>query len=186
MTYTAVTGAATDNTEFSIDGDATADAVALTAAINSRDPTNVRAESTTNVVTIYAITLDETTGDAITLDETGTTITRSAATLAGGVSVGDEVTLNGLQYSPVTNPLATVIEGEFDVSGTDDADATALSAAINSDTRSGTSGDLSSTVTTNIVTITTSVLGTAGNTITLSVTGATITISGATLSGGVN
>ncbi|MEK0339174.1 MAG: hypothetical protein QQN46_02975, partial [Nitrosopumilus sp.] len=59
----------------------------------------------------------------------------------------------------------------------------ALSNAINLDTRQGTTGDLSSTVSTNIVTITTNICGSAGNLITMSesTSGDRITISGATL-----
>jgi len=187
LTYTAVTGTASDNTEFSIDGDNDADAAALSAAINSRDSTNVSTTTSTNIVTIYAVTLDATTGDAITLTETGAIVVTGGGTLGGatsGTDVIDEVTLNGLQYSPVTDIVLN--NGEFVSGVSNSADATALNNAINADARSGTLGDLSSTVTTNTVTITTNVLGTDGNAITLAKTGTTITISGSTLSGGVN
>jgi len=187
LTYTA-SSTPVDNTEFEIDGDNDADANALSVAINSRDPNFVFTTTTTNVVTIYAVTLDATTGDAITLTEPDNTITvTGGGTLGGdisGIDVTDEVTLNGLQYSPVTDIVLN--NGEFVSGVSDSADASALSAAINLDTRQGIRGDLSSTVTTNIVTITTNVCGISGNTITMSesTSGSSITISGATLSVG--
>jgi hypothetical protein len=189
LIYTAVTGTAANDTQFSIDGDDSADAVALAAAINSRDEAVVRAEVSANVITVFAITLVAATGDAITLAEdvanVGTVV--SGPTLTGGLDVSDEVTLNELQYSPVTNPLATPIEGEFDVSGTNDEAAEALDDAINADIRVGDTGDLSSTVSTNEVTVITNVVGVAGNSITMSEnTTGSIEISSTTLLGGTD
>jgi len=188
-TFTAESTLPVDAGEFDVTGNAAADLAALLALIQSTSAV-VQAETTSaTVITVTAISLTAAIGDAIVLTETGDSIdVNGAGTLGGGVDVTDEVTLNGLQYSPVTNPLPTTpVVGEFDVSdASDDVDATALNTAINLDTRQGTSGDLSSTVTTNTVTITTNICGTAGNAITMSETGTTITISGATLSGGAD
>ena len=99
------------------------------------------------------------------------------------VAATDTVTINGLIYLAVSG---TASEGEFDIDGDDDANAITLRDAINADTRSGTSGDLTATASTNVVTATTDVSGAGGNAITLTSQDATITVSGSgTLTGGV-
>lgn len=82
------TASASDNTglNFLQSGTDTADAANLAAAINRySQQTHCSATSATNVVTITALEYG-TAGNAITLAETGTTITVSAATLANGVN----------------------------------------------------------------------------------------------------
>jgi len=100
------------------------------------------------------------------------------------VQAGDTVTINGLQYLAVAGAKAN--NAQFSVDGTDTVDAADLADSINNDVRAGTIGDVSATSSLGVVTITTDVLGTAGNAVTLAETGTTITISGATLSGGVD
>lgn len=101
LTYTAVTGAAADNTQFSVDGTDTADATALAAAINDREANSnyaVTATSALGVVTVKAVA-DGTAGNAITLAKVGAPVTLSGATLAGGTATG------GFTSSSTTNQV---------------------------------------------------------------------------------
>ena len=83
------TASASDGTgqNFLQTGTDTVDAAALAAAINRyQQQTHCSATSATNVVTITALDYG-TEGNALTLTETGTTITVSGATLTGGVAL---------------------------------------------------------------------------------------------------
>ena len=81
------------------------------------------------------------------------------------VEVGDTVTANNLVYTAVDGTKSD--NTEFDQSGTNDQCAADLADSITNDTRSGTTGDLSATDSTDEATIVTDVSGTAGNAITL-------------------
>lgn len=111
------------------------------------------------------------------------TFATGTCTLAS-VTATDTCTINGLIYLAVSG---TASEGEFDIDGgTDTLDAIELRNAINTDTRSGTTGDLTATASAAVVTVTTDVEGTGGNAITLTSQDAQITVSGSgTLTGGV-
>jgi len=101
------------------------------------------------------------------------------------VTVGDTVTINGLTYTAVSGTKAD--NTEFDIDGTDTADALDLVDSINNDTRVGTESlGLSATSSVGVVTITADLVGPAGNSITLAETGTTITISGANLANGAD
>lgn len=100
------------------------------------------------------------------------------------VIAGNTVVLNALTYTAVDGVKTDFTE--FSADGTDDDVAADLKDSIENDARAGTTGDVSATVSTDTVTMTTDVLGTGGNAITLTETGGTITLGGATFSGGVN
>jgi len=92
LVYTAVTGVKADNTEFSVDGTDTVDAADLADSINNDTRTgtigDISATSALGVVTMTS-DLEGTAGNAVTLAETGTTITVSGATFTGGVNSAD-------------------------------------------------------------------------------------------------
>jgi len=89
LVYTAVAGAKSGNTQFSIDTSDTATATDLAASINSRDGAAVTAVQQLNAILLKADTLG-TGGNSFTLAETvtdaGTTI--SGATFAGAEATG--------------------------------------------------------------------------------------------------
>ncbi len=97
LLYTAVAGVKADDTEFSIDtsNDATATDLADSIDDDTRTGTldDLTATATTNVVTAVS-TVTGTEGNAITLAETGGTITLSGATFSGG-----QMSEMGVQYS---------------------------------------------------------------------------------------
>lgn len=101
-TYTAVDGVAANSSEFTVDGDDTADAAALAAAINAtengRDLSQVTATSAAGVVTVKAIA-DGTAGNSIALTKSAAGVTLSGATLSGGTATG------GVQSTGVTNQI---------------------------------------------------------------------------------
>ena len=90
ITFTG-TGSPTTELHFETDGDDTADAAALAAAINAHSTLSkvVSASSAAAVVTISCL-IPGVIGNFITLSETGTTITVSAAALAGGTGGAQE------------------------------------------------------------------------------------------------
>lgn len=111
------TASATDGTgqNFLQTGTDTVDAAALAAAINRySQQTHCSATSATNVVTITALDYG-TGGNAITLAETGTTITVSGATLANGVEpVGAILSdVGGLVVLAEAPAAATVAAGNL-------------------------------------------------------------------------
>ncbi len=122
------------------------------------------------------------TGTLTLVSAVANTFATGTCTLSS-VAATDTCTINGLIYLAVSG---TASEGEFDIDGDDTADAVALKNAINADTRSGTSGDISATNSSAVVTVTTDVSGTGGNAITLTSQDAQITVSGSgTLTSGV-
>jgi len=102
-----------------------------------------------------------------------------------GVLAADTVTVNGLLYTAVAGPKAN--NAQFSIDTGDNETATDLADSISQDTRVGTLDDLTAVGITNVVTAASTVLGTAGNAITLvSSNGARLAVSGATFSGGVD
>ena len=103
-----------------------------------------------------------------------------------GVLAGDTVTVNGLLYTGVTGAKAN--DTEFSVDTGNNETALDLRNSIDDDTRTGTLGDVSAGVSTNVVTSTSDQLGTAGNAVTLvSSNGTRLAVSGAgTFTGGVD
>ncbi|MCH7647129.1 MAG: hypothetical protein IIA83_00775 [Thaumarchaeota archaeon] len=88
LLYTAVAGAKANSTEFSVDENDTVDAADLADSINNDgrlgDLGDVSATSSLGVVTVTSDQIG-TAGNAVTLAETGITITISGATFSGGV-----------------------------------------------------------------------------------------------------
>jgi phage tail sheath gpL-like len=154
----------------------TAAATAVAAAIELNGtlaPLLVAVGSTTNVSLTWGA--KGTAGNAVTLaagvSATGTA-TRSGATLTGGAENTVTVTVGGTAVPTVTTNLS------------DDAAATAVSAALNAN---GTVADyVTASAVTTVVTLTALAAGEEGNAISLvsATTGGTATASGATLSGG--
>lgn len=99
---------------------------------------------------------------------------------------GQTVTVNGLLYTAVAGAKAN--NTEFSIDTSDTATGIDLADSINNDARVGTSGDISASETTGVVTVTTDVAGVAGNAITLvSSNGTTLAVTGAGfLTGGVD
>lgn len=181
LVYTAVDGAKTDFTEFSVDGnnDATATSLAHSITNDTRSGTagDLVVNAATNVVTMVT---DETgtDGNAITLvTSESSTLAISGATFAGGVAA-ETITVNGLAYTAVTGTPADFTQ--FSIDTGDDETATSLAAAITGDARSGTLNDVTAIAVTDTVTMTQTVGGAGGKATTLVETGAGITISGAT------
>jgi len=141
---------------------------------------------------------DEPAQGSVTIDTTAATHATGTVTLVSAVAnafatetitlvsaiAGNDVTVNGLLYTAVAGARAN--DTQFSIDTGDNETAIDLAAAVNADVRIGTSGDVSASPTTNVVTVTSDVLGTGGNAITLAKTGAPITIGGATFSGGVD
>ena len=84
VTFTG-SGSPTGDEQFETDGDDTADAAALAAKINAH-PTLSQVVSATSALGVVTVTarVKGVVGNFITLSETGSTITVSAAALAGG------------------------------------------------------------------------------------------------------
>ncbi len=188
VTYTAVDGAKTNNTEFSADtGDNECAADLKDSIENDTRPGtlgDISAEVTTNTVTITTDVLGV-GGDVITLEETGGNITLSGALLSGGVTA-DTVLFDELIYTAVDGTKAD--DTEFDISGTNDQAAADLADSIDDDTRVGTAGDnATATATTNTVTIVSENGGIIGNaTLLSSSSGTRLAVSAANLEGGLN
>ncbi len=131
LTYTAVTGAKADNTEFSVDGGDNSAATDLAASITNDTRTgitvpgvDVEASASTNVVTIDALT-GGTAGNLIDISGTSN-ITASGATLtdagtgarsvfikgvdANYAEISETVFLNGTTARPTTNSYLEVNE----------------------------------------------------------------------------
>ena len=187
LLYTAVAGVKANNTEFSVDTGNNECATDLADSItnDSRSGTlnDVTAVAATNVVTCTQ-TVAGAGGNATTLESSsGVTLAVSGATFANGVDA-DTATINGLAYTAVSGAKAN--NTQFSIDTSDTAAATDLAASVTADVRSGTSGDVTATSAVGVVTCTTTVTGTGGNTITLaSSDGGRLALSGATFSGGV-
>ncbi len=190
-------GIAVANNQFDVspgmtDTEVAADIVrCINASTTALISSYVRATNLAGVVTVYSL-IPGPAGNGITLSSTGGTITCAATRLAGATVATTEgvqasctltlvsvlntqtVTINGVVYTAHTNTQAN---DQFDISGSDDADAAALCLAINNSTTAG-SAAIVATVATNVVTVKARRGGTAGNLITVAVSAATVTISG--------
>lgn len=106
LTYTLVANDAVvqahDKSKVKVGASANDCAANLAAAINAREASRsaqqVSASVLTNVVTVTAIA-EGTSGNALTLAETGNTFAVSGATLAGGTATG------GIKFTGVTNQV---------------------------------------------------------------------------------
>jgi hypothetical protein len=81
-------------------------------------------------------------------------------------AAGTVILVNGVPFT-AKGSAATTGNNEFDVSGADSADATALAAAINASTTAGIAGVLTASANSATVTVTSSLPGLAGNAITI-------------------
>jgi len=113
----------------------------------------------------------------------GSTSALGTVTAATAIA-GNTVTANGLVYTAVAGAKSN--STEFSIDGTNDEVASDLAASITADQRVGTLGDLSASSAAAVVTITSTLEGTAGDAVTLASSGATLAVSGATLAGGVD
>ena len=146
------------------------------------DPFLYEDEPATGKVTIDTVSPTKASGTVILASAVANAFATNTAKCTS-VLAGHTLIANGNTYTAVDGTKAD--NTEFDMSGTDSQCAADLDDSINNDIRNGTSGDLSSTVSTDTVTMTTDVLGAAGNAITLAQTGGTITIGNATFENGV-
>ncbi len=108
----------------------------------------------------------------------------TATAQCASVIATNTLVANGLTYTAVSGTPSD--DTEFEAAATDAATAISLARAINADSRTGTLGDVSATPVGDIVTLTTTKKGYAGNATTLTQTGGTITVSGATFTGGLD
>ena len=185
LTYTAVDGVKSDNTEFSADTGDNECAADLAASINAdvRSGTigDVSAVASTDTVTLTT-DVAGVAGDATTLAETGSTITLGNATFENGVDA-DFTTINGLVYTAVAGTKAN--NTQFSIDGNDTVDGDDLADSINNDVRSGTLGIVSAVNAAGEITLTSDEVGTSGDATTLtSSDGTTLAVSGAVFSGG--
>jgi len=189
LLYTAVSGAKANNTEFSIDtgDDETATDLADSIDNDTRLGTtgDLSATSTSAVVTMTT-DVAGTAGNAITLISSNGS--RLAVTgsgfLTGGVSA-DTVTVNGLLYTAVAGVKAD--NTQFSTDTGNDETATDLADSISKDIRVGTLNDVRAVSASAVVTVSSKVPGTGGNSITLVTSDAgTLAISGALFTGGIN
>jgi len=143
---------------------------------------DLTATNCANVVTISS-SVSGAASNAITMATTDIcTLTVSGATLSGG-NDACTVTVNGLVYTAVCGAGACM---NFSTDTSNNATATDLALRINCDCTAGTTGDVTAAAMCAVVTITTDVLGTAGNAITLvSSCMCSLLTSGATFTGGV-
>ncbi len=161
VTFTGAAGAVVlGEATFSVDTGNTETATSLAAQINAyADPRIsgiVAARSASAVVTLYAVN-QGTSGNAITLVGTVTTLAASGATLANG---------------------AAITNNTFDFAGTNATTGAALAAAINASTTAAVKRTTATVDAAGVVTITAKVAGPAGNAITLTSVGGTITVTG--------
>jgi hypothetical protein len=104
------------------------------------------------------------TGTVTLASAVANTFAFGTVTLASALA-GDTVTVNGLLYTGVAGAKAN--NTEFSIDTSDTAAGIDLADSINNDARVGTSGDISATESTGVVTMTSDVAGVAGNAITL-------------------
>ena len=188
LVYTAVCGAKANDTEFSI---CTSNCAVATDLADSIDDdtrcgtlNDATATAACNVVTIVSDTTGSGSNAMTLVSSCATTLLTSAATLTGG-NTADIATINGLIYTAVAGARAN--DTQFSTDTSDCATATDLAAAVTADTRCGTLNDVTATSASAVVTLTTSVSGTAGNCTTLtSSDGTTLAVSGACFTGGVD
>jgi hypothetical protein len=159
-----------------------------------------RNEKATGTVTCASVAgAEEASGTVQVVNPVANTFATGTVTLASAVpntfatgtvtcaavEAGDTVTINGLVYTAVSGAKAD--NTEFSIDTGNNECAADLEDSIDNDVRAGTTGDISASVASAVVTVTTDVLGAAGNAITLvSSTGVRLAVSGAgTLTDGV-
>jgi hypothetical protein len=149
--------------EFDISGTDAQTCASLAAAINACVALSglVTAWASATVVTVRAVAAG--TGGHYTLASSDAQLAVSAAALAGGATVANNV---------------------FDFGGTDTETATDLARAINASTTGLISGAVTATSDGAVVTLTADDGGLGGNDITLASSGSTVAVSGARLTGG--
>ena len=189
LTYTAIAGVKSDNTEFSIDTSNDAAAADLEDSIDNDVRSgvldDVSASSSTDTVTVTQ-TVAGVGGNATTLTSTGAgRVILSGAVFSGGTDA-DFATVNGLTYTAVAGAKGD--NTEFSIDTSNDAAATDLADSITNDVRVGTLNDCTAGAVTDTVTATTSIGGTVGNATTLASSdeAGRLTISGSTFTGGLD
>lgn len=127
---------------------------------------------------------DDYSSGTVTINTTSATKATGDITLASAIA-GNTVTVNGLTYTGVAGAKAD--NTEFSIDTSDTAAATDLANSITNDVRVGTVNDVTATSSLGVVTVTASVGGIIGNTVTMSenTTGTTIVVD-ATLTGGLD
>lgn len=90
----------------------------------------------------------------------------SATVTLSGLAAGTVVLINGVPFTAISG-TATAGNDEFDVSGNDSADATALAAAINASTTTGVKNTVSASASSGVITLTAIGAGASGNAITV-------------------
>lgn len=189
LTYTAVDGAPSDSTEFDMSGDDAATATSLANAIDTdtRNGTlgDLSATQSTDTVTMTTDVLGI-GGNAITLSQTGGTITVGNATFENGVTA-DTVLVDELIYTAIVGSKG----GDntlFSIDGNNNATATDLANSIDNDIRVGTEADnVTATSSTATVTVVSQTGGTVGNATLLSSSdGTRLAVGAANLTGGLN
>lgn len=169
---------------------------AINASTTSLIADHVRALVRSAVVVLFA-KAPSTNGNSVGVTATGGTISVATARLAGGTIASSDgvqasctltlasvlnaqtVTINGVVYTAHTNTQAN---DQFDISGSDTADAAALALAINNSTTAG-SADIIATSAAAVVTVKARRGGLQGNAITVAASDATVTIGGSAVSG---
>lgn len=120
---------------------------------------------------------------AVSMDARHSAVAASGTVTCASVAAADTVTVNGLVFTAVNGGTPTAVQ--FDMSGSDTADAASLVAAINASTDAAIQGVVTASNVAGVVTITAVVPGKTGNAITLSSSNGTrAAVSGARLSGG--
>lgn len=95
-----------------------------------------------------------------------TAVAATGAITLASCAAGTVILINGVPFT-AKGSAATAGNNEFDVSGADSADATALAAAINASTTAGIAGVLTASANSATVTVTSSLPGLAGNAVTI-------------------
>ncbi len=118
--------------------------------------------------------------------EIGSTATNATGTITlDTVLAGDFVTVNGLVYTAVAGVKSN--NTEFSIDGSDTVDAADLADSIQNDTREGTIGDVFANSAAAVVTCFSSLIGDAGDIVTLTSGSGTMVVSGAgTFTGGTS
>ncbi len=189
--YTAIAGSkAGDNTKFSIDTGNNETATDLADSVdNDTRPGILGDVSASSASAVVTITSDElgVAGNAVLLVSSGATVAVSGSgTFTGGSDV-NTVTVNGNLYTAVAGSKGGD-NTKFSTDTSDEATGIDLADSINNDTRPGTSGDVSATESTGVVTVISDLIGVLGDVITLvSSDGTTLAVTGSGfLSGGVD
>lgn len=105
------------------------------------------------------------------LGATGNRNAWNSITATGGYADGDILEINGLSYTAVTS---SPTEGQFLMTGNQNADAVALRDAINADTRTGTTGSVIADLTVNsTLGMYVNLTGSTGDTVTIETSGVT-------------